>query len=480
MGTMRGPVRALLAAVATICLVSPAVVAMASPSSATPIGSTQVGPALIAPHTYPGGGVLSYGGAPDLPTPTAVPLNSVVVAQALNPAATVSDEGYWLVSADGGVSTVGNAGFYGSLGALHLQGPVVAMAPTPDGQGYWLAALDGGVFAFGDASFYGSMGGTPLNQPIVAMASTADGKGYWLVAADGGVFAFGDAPFLGSMGGTPLVSPVSGMASTNSGLGYWLVAGDGGIFTFGDAVFHGSIGGTVLNDPVVGMVPTPDDGGYYFVSTDGGVFTEGDAVFHGSLGGGLGGDSHVVLPVAGITLDSDGSGYWLLDPDGFAYSFANPPDPDPSPTAAAIVSVASAQVNADPDTGYFCNPYGPCEAWCALFATWVWGQAGVPIPSYAFTGDIYTWAAAHTGVLPPTATPLPGDAVLYGTGPRSTSTSVHVGLVAQVWPDGAVVTVEGDAGPAATGSLAVVVNGPYLPSHSVEYNGVPVYAFAVP
>jgi hypothetical protein len=141
---------------------------------------------------------------------------------------------------------------------------------------------------------------------------------------------------------------------------------------------------------------------------------------------------------------------------------------------------ATSQVNADPYTGYFCNPYGPCEAWCALFATWVWGRAGVPIPSYAFTGDIFTWAEAHTQVLPAWGSPLPGDAVLYGTGPWSTATSVHVGLVMQVWPDGAIVTVEGDAGPAPTGNLAVIVNGPYLPSHSETYNGVPVYAFARP
>ena len=442
-------------------------------------GSSLVGRALAAPHLYAGGGVLGFG-APAVGAPITVPLNSVVVAQTADPVAPLDDEGYWLASADGGVYAVGSAGFHGSLGALHLQGPIVAMAATPVGQGYWLAALDGGVFAFGDARFYGSMGGTPLNQPIVGMAPTADGRGYWLVASDGGVFAFGDAPFLGSMGGTPLVSPVTGMAPTHHGLGYWMVAGDGGIFTFGNAAFHGSIGGTVLNDPIDGMAAMPDDGGYYLVSTDGGIFTEGDAVFRGSLGGGLDGNPDVVLPVSAITLAQGGAGYWLLDPDGFNYSFTNPPDPVPSPTASAIVSVASSQVNADPDTGYFCNPYGPCEAWCALFATWVWEQAGVPIPSYAFTGDIYGWSAARAGVLPPTASPLPGDAVLYGTGPWSTASSVHVGLVMQVWPDGAVVTVEGDAGPAATGHLAVIVNGPYLPTHSSQYNGVPVYAFARP
>ena len=448
-------------------------------ATAAPSGAVSVGQALAAPHIYAGGGVLGFG-APQVAPPITLPLSSVMVAMAPNPAAPLANEGYWLASADGGVYSQGNAGFYGSLGALHLQGPVVAMAATPDGGGYWLAALDGGVFAFGDAAFYGSMGAVPLNQPIVGMASTPDGRGYWLVASDGGIFAFGDAPFLGSMGGTSLVSAVTGMAPTHSGLGYWLVAGDGGIFTFGDAPFHGSIGGTVLNDPVVGMAAMPDDGGYYMVANDGGVFTFGDAVFRGSLGGGLDGNPNVILPVAAIALAQGGAGYWMLDPDGFNYTFANPPDPTPSPTASAIVATAASQVNADPYAGNFCNPYGPCEEWCSLFATWVWEQAGVPIPSYDFTGDMYTWAANNTGVLPPWGAPSPGDAVLYGTGPWSTDSSLHVGLVMQVWPDGAVVTVEGDAGPAPVGDMAVIINGPYLPSHSMNYNGMPIYAFAQP
>jgi len=466
---------------AAVCIVVLAVVLACAPGpvGTAPAGAVSVAAALAAPHVYSGGGVLSFG-APTVGSPITAPLNSVVVAQAADPVAPVTDEGYWLASADGGVYTEGSAGYFGSLGALRLQGPIVAMAATPDGNGYWLVALDGGVFAFGDAAFYGSMGGVPLNQPIVGTAATPDGKGYWLVASDGGIFAFGDAPYLGSMGGTPLVSAVTGMAPTHVGQGYWLVAGDGGIFSFGDAPFHGSIGGTPLNDPVVGMTATADDGGYYFVATDGGVFTEGDAAYRGSLGAGLNGNPADIPPVAAITLAAGDSGYWLLEPDGFRYSFANPPGPPPGSTASTIVAVAAAQVNADPYPGNFCNPYGPCEEWCALFATWVWEQAGVPVPSYAFTGDIFSWAAAHTGVLAPTATPAPGDAVLYGTGPWSTATSVHVGLVAQTWPDGAVVTIEGDAGPAPTGSLAVIINGPYLPSDSSAYNGVPVYAFAQP
>ncbi len=465
----------LLACISVLCL---GLVVAAPTSGATE--TANISQALARPHVYAGTGVIGFGDAQPINPAQTSPLNSEMVAMATNPASTTADQGYWLASADGGVFSEGDAGFYGSLGSLHLQGPIVAMAAAPDGKGYWLAAMDGGVFAFGDAPFYGSMGGTPLNKPIVGMASTPDGKGYWLVAADGGIFSFGDARFDGSMGGSPLAEPVTGMAATSDGGGYWLVAADGGIFAFGDAPFDGSTGGTAIPDPVVGIAPSPHDRGYLLVSTDGNIYGFGSVNDEGSLGAGYGGNPADVPPVAAIALTPDAQGYWLLEPDGWNYSFSNPPDPAPSPTASAIVSVADSQVNSDPDGGSFCNPYGPCEEWCALFATWVWEQAGVPIPSYPFTGSIFDWAAANTAVLPPTAAPTPGDAVLYGTGPGSTSTSLHVGLVMQAWPDGAVITIEGDAGPAPSGSLAVVVNGPYLPSQSLAYNGMPVYAFAAP
>ncbi|MGH9042067.1 MAG: hypothetical protein ACRDZ3_17750 [Acidimicrobiia bacterium] len=78
----------------------------------------------------------------------------------------------------------------------------------PDPSRYRLVASDGGIFTYGDAGFSGSTGAVKLNRPIVAMAPTPTGKGYWLVASDGGIFAFGDAPFLGSAGALPLVQPV--------------------------------------------------------------------------------------------------------------------------------------------------------------------------------------------------------------------------------------------------------------------------------
>jgi hypothetical protein len=77
----------------------------------------------------------------------------------------------------------------------------VALAATPTGQGYWLVAADGGVFTFGDARFAGSAGSLELAAPVVDLAPTPTGSGYWLAAADGGVFTYGDAAFAGSLGG---------------------------------------------------------------------------------------------------------------------------------------------------------------------------------------------------------------------------------------------------------------------------------------
>ncbi|HEV7677192.1 MAG TPA: IPT/TIG domain-containing protein [Candidatus Dormibacteraeota bacterium] len=238
------------------------------------------------------GGIFSIGTATFHGSMGAVHLNQPVVGMAATP----SGGGYWLVASDGGIFSLGNAAFHGSTGAIRLNKPVVGMAATPSGQGYWMVASDGGIFNFGDAPFLGSLGGTRLNQPIVGMAATPTGRGYWLVASDGGIFSFGDAVFRGSTGNLKLNKPVVGMAATSDGAGYWMVASDGGIFSFGDAVFHGSTGNLTLNRPVVGMAQSGEDGGYWMVASDGGIFSFGTAVFHGSMGA-----VHLNQPVVGMT-----------------------------------------------------------------------------------------------------------------------------------------------------------------------------------
>jgi ribosomal protein L24E len=230
--------------------------------------------------------------------------------------ATALGRGYWIVRADGAVSSLGDARFFGSVLGDLLNEPIVGMAATPDDRGYWLVAADGGIFSFGDAGFYGSTGAIRLNKPIVAIASTPSGKGYFFVASDGGVFAFGDAKFRGSMGAHPLNRPVVGMAEDRATGGYWLVAADGGIFSFG-APFFGSTGALHLNSPIVGMEASTNGSGYRFVASDGGVFAF-DLPYSGSLGG-----APLQQPVVGIAAAGQ-FGYWLVVGNGAVFTFDVP------------------------------------------------------------------------------------------------------------------------------------------------------------
>jgi hypothetical protein len=143
-----------------------------------------------------------------------------------------------------------------------------------------------------------------------------------------------------------------------------------------------------------------------------------------------------------------------------------------------IVQVAETQLGyTEHPAGSSCTKYGPCEEWCSLFVAWVWEHAGIPLPDgttpYAYSGSLYTWVRTHGGqILPPTATPAPGDAVLYGTGPGD---SVHVGIVAQVQADGLITTIEGNY------DNRVTRVGPFPPAQAAPgWETAPVYGYAQP
>jgi hypothetical protein len=227
--------------------------------------------------------------------------------------------GYWIVTADGGVRTFGNAGFYGSeAGKPHAM--IVAGARTADGKGYWLAAANGAVYSFGDARNYGGMAGTHLNGAIVAMAAMPDGRGYILLGTDGGIFNFGSSRFYGSTGSWRLNAPVLDMTITATGRGYWLVAADGGVFTFGDAKFYGSTGSLHLNAPVKSMTAMATGRGYWLVASDGGIFAF-HAPFQGSLPGVRGIQSLVGLSLIRVRALPSSDGYYILGQDGMVYAF---------------------------------------------------------------------------------------------------------------------------------------------------------------
>jgi hypothetical protein len=243
--------------------------------------------------------------------------STTVVLRTPEGAGAAATTGYWLVGIDGGIFNFGQAGFYGSTGAIPLNQPIVGMAPSPTGRGYWMVASDGGIFAFGDAPFFGSMGGKPLNKPIVGLAPTRSGRGYWMVAADGGIFAFGDAAFFGSMGGAHLNKPIVDIAATPSGRGYWLTSSDGGIFNFGDAGFFGSAGAVNLVKRIQAMAATPSGRGYWMVGGDGGIFAFGDAGFYGAAI-----DDAQKRPLD-LAPSASGSGYYVTTSNGQVLPFGD-------------------------------------------------------------------------------------------------------------------------------------------------------------
>jgi hypothetical protein len=176
------------------------------------------------------GSVLGFGDA-HLYGSAGSPRISPIVAMTPTP----DGHGYWLVDSDGSVLSFGDAHFYGPTGATSVGAgsvggatgySIVGMAATPDGHGYWLVGADGGVLSFGDAHYYGSTGGKPLHAPIVGMAPTVDGHGYWLVGSDGAVFSFGDAHFFGTAAGKSVAEPVVAISENPEGGGYWLVEGE--------------------------------------------------------------------------------------------------------------------------------------------------------------------------------------------------------------------------------------------------------------
>ena len=232
-------------------------------------------------------------------------------------ARTPDGNGYWLVAADGGVFSYGDAGFYGSLSSKGVtSSSVVAMAATPDGKGYWLIDSSGDVWAFGDANgTLGSLSGDG-NSNIVGIAVTPDGGGYWLVDSAGDIWAFGDASLHGSLHTS---SPIRALVSSPDGGGYWLVAADGGVFSYGDAGFYGSLSSKgVTSSSVVAMAATPDGKGYWLIDSSGDVWAFGDA--NGTLGSLSGeGNSNIV----GIAVTPDGGGYWLAGSDGSVSKFGD-------------------------------------------------------------------------------------------------------------------------------------------------------------
>ena len=185
-------------------------------------GTTPPAPPTTSPPPAdaPDGPVPSTALSPDAPAENSPPTDRGPVDirpfGADDRPAVLRPPGYRLVASDGGIFAFGDAGFFGSTGAMSLAKPIVGMAPVPSGTGpsgagYWLVASDGGIFAFGDAGFFGSPAGRVTGRPVTGVAPSPTGRGYRIATGDGRIFSFGDAPFLGAVT-DPLRLPVVGIA----------------------------------------------------------------------------------------------------------------------------------------------------------------------------------------------------------------------------------------------------------------------------
>src|SRR5579875_3227273 len=258
--------------------------------------------------------------------------------------ATTPANGYWMLTANGGVFVHGQLGFYGAPKSTQGAGSTVALVPTTDNKGYWIVGSSGQVQTFGDAIDFGTATPAELSAPVRALVPTSDGMGYWLVTSNGGVFSFGDAAFHGSAWtGGPL--DIVAAAATPDGGGYWLAASNGRVYNFGDAGSFGSGSPQMIgSSSVVGLATTPDGLGYWLATANGGVFSFGDARFYGSQPAAGTSD-----PVVSITPTADGRGYWLATAAGKVTAYGDAtlfPNPNPDPYTAPVVGLAVARSGA--------------------------------------------------------------------------------------------------------------------------------------
>jgi hypothetical protein len=132
--------------------------------------------------------------------------------------------------------------------------------------------------------------------------------------------------------------------------------------------------------------------------------------------------------------------------------------PAPSAAGARLLAAAESQLgvqeqplgsNDGPQIAVYRSAVAgaqPGEPWCAYFASWAAAQAGEPLGSdgqgFGSVAQLTAWASQNGRLLPASATPAPGDLILFG--------DEHVGIVESVNPDGSLTTVEGNYANAVT------------------------------
>jgi cell wall-associated NlpC family hydrolase len=149
----------------------------------------------------------------------------------------------------------------------------------------------------------------------------------------------------------------------------------------------------------------------------------------------------------------------------FAATAPVPAKPAAARPAAAAVTGQSIADLARAQVGNTCGPYhtaggeSACDnEWCAVFAGWVWRQAGVnPAPDEWVATEVGVWGEQH-GQWKPGADndPQPGDIVVFGA--PGSGVGGHVGVVYSVNSNGTITTINGDYGSNPTHVVLDTIN----------------------
>lgn len=229
------------------------------------------------------GGIFAFGAAPFFGTANEAPCKGSWVALQRWP----DGAGLVALASDGSIASIGGSGAEEDMVAPLSSAPAIDIAVLPRERGLWVLDAAGGVFTMGDAGFFGSvpgLGSSARTAPVVAMSATPTGMGYWILDRDGGIYCFGDAEDCGSVPRLSLdvpPAPAVDLVTSPTGAGYAVLESDGSIRTFDDTTQPAS----VVTDRAVAAVAfaaTDSSGSYAVVDARGLVFPVRNAPMLGS------------------------------------------------------------------------------------------------------------------------------------------------------------------------------------------------------